>query len=364
MFLSHASGPDDVQLVQYLLGLLGVEETEWIDELTIADDDVAWRLRDAENDLVDAYARGVLDENLLEPFQRFYLSSPLRREKLKFARSFVPNADAAPVTAQIEATPEVAPVAVSVPVRAARPVRQVRAASQGSRWYDWLLPQSRSGWGMAATAAALLLVSGVLLMQDVRQRRHSLFEMQSAKAALDSRSEQLERQLTDQRAAHDDAARELARARAAQAELARRSTAVPAPVPPATPVAANPPADSPAPAARSLATVALVLWPQTRDATSLPAVVLPPGTKRLVLAVRIESNDFPGYQAILKDPATDRTVWRSGTLAVRTGGELTVPVTIPANLLKPQHYSLQLAARGATVNGEIIGSYAFRVQPR
>ena len=45
---------DDRQLIRYLLGLLPEDEAQRYDEQSIVDDDVAARLRQVENDLVDA----------------------------------------------------------------------------------------------------------------------------------------------------------------------------------------------------------------------------------------------------------------------------------------------------------------------
>src|SRR6266542_2247099 len=132
MSLSHASGPDDAQLVRYLLGLLPDEEAEHVDELTVADDDVAWRVRGVENDLVDAYVRGTLDGEALARFESFYLSSPLRRAKVTFAKGFVPATDAAAVPE----IPDIAPTPAPTPVE--RHVRSVRSASRAARWYERL----------------------------------------------------------------------------------------------------------------------------------------------------------------------------------------------------------------------------------
>ncbi len=51
---------NDQVLIRYLLGSLSEEEAERLDELGIADDAFAWRLRAVENDLVDGYVRGEL----------------------------------------------------------------------------------------------------------------------------------------------------------------------------------------------------------------------------------------------------------------------------------------------------------------
>src|SRR5438477_7416987 len=80
---------DDQSLIRYLLGSLPADQAERLDELSVADDDFAWRLRGAENDLVDAYVRNTLSGETLERFRSFYLSSPLRREKVKVAETLL-----------------------------------------------------------------------------------------------------------------------------------------------------------------------------------------------------------------------------------------------------------------------------------
>ena len=51
--LPEAGYDDDQRLVRYLLGLLPDEAAEHLDELSILDHELAWRLRAAETDLVE-----------------------------------------------------------------------------------------------------------------------------------------------------------------------------------------------------------------------------------------------------------------------------------------------------------------------
>jgi hypothetical protein len=81
--------PDDEVLVQYLLGTLPETEAERIDELSIADDEVAWRMRAVENDLVDAYVLGQLAGATLDQFTSRYLTSPIRRQRVEFATTLL-----------------------------------------------------------------------------------------------------------------------------------------------------------------------------------------------------------------------------------------------------------------------------------
>ena len=95
MPISRASMQDDRQLIRYLLGLLTDEEAERYDEQSIVDDDLAARLRVVEDNLVDAYVNGTLEEDLRQRFESFYLSSPRRREKVRFAARFLGAVDRA-----------------------------------------------------------------------------------------------------------------------------------------------------------------------------------------------------------------------------------------------------------------------------
>ena len=66
---------------EYLLGNLSELEVERLDQLSITDDGFARALRNAETDLVDAYAAGGLEESDRQRFRDYYLSSPRRRAR-------------------------------------------------------------------------------------------------------------------------------------------------------------------------------------------------------------------------------------------------------------------------------------------
>src|SRR5215471_6935099 len=76
-------------MIEYLLGSLPEKEAERLDELSITDDAFVSRLNDVENDLVDAYVRGELSGEIRERFRSFYLASPKRRAKVRFAETLL-----------------------------------------------------------------------------------------------------------------------------------------------------------------------------------------------------------------------------------------------------------------------------------
>ena len=337
MSLLPDSGPDDQQLVRYLLGLLPEEDAERLDEASVVDDEIAGRLRVVENDLVDAYASGSLEGESLRRFESFYLSSPLRRQKVKFARSFHRTVNQPAVSADVNPGKRAAPASAAEPAAfpvAFRPKRRI-------------VPGAESTWRLAV-AALLVLACGALLFWDARLRS-GLTEAQRQSAALERQAHELEQQLLDQRAANAETAKELAGVRASLAELAQQGLD-------------QQPGRS---GSASLATVAVVLLPQTRAADPIATLAVPPGTVRVAFELRLESNEFPRYQVVLKDPATNEAIWRSPRVAaMSTGDQSSVFVIVPAGLLKPQHYSLELVGLSAAGAAKTVGSYTVQVAVR
>ena len=294
----------DGQLARYLLGLLPDDEAERVDRLSVSSDEVAWRLRLAEDDLVDAYVRGTLDADAVERFESFYLSSEHRRQKVQFARTF----------------------AAAVDWRSGSPespsLRRVTVP-----------PRSRTVWRLAA-AAAIFLLAGVALSEYLRLRT-DLTVARSASVALSNRARELERQLNDERL----------------------------PGPPGTGKHPHPgfgPGSAP-----SLPAIALVLLPQTRSVGPIATIAVPDGANLVALELRLESNAFARYQAALKDPGTNRIIWRRDRITARAGDRMpTVAFTIPAGVLRSQHYSLELNGTSASGEAEVAGSYVFEVVRR
>ena len=310
----------DQQLARYLLGLVHEEEAERLDEASIADDEVASRLRVVENDLVDAYASGSLTGEMLEGFETHYLASPRRRENVTFARSFA--------RAVNRAAPE--GIEKSEPDGASRP---------GSPSADRTASRSKLALRLIATAALLLVACGMLLSRVARTRNGPDVARKEA-VALDSRVREQGQRPGEQRAAN--------------AAVTRERERLPEP--------ASAPASQPAQEAQ---TIALVLLPQTRAAVDpIPTLTLGPGVDRVTFELRLESNDFPQYHVALNDPASNETVWRSDPVTVTSPDRApTVLVTVPTRVLKPQHYSLALIARSGS-GANVVGSYTFQVVRR
>jgi hypothetical protein len=110
-----------------------------------------------------------------------------------------------------------------------------------------------------------------------------------------------------------------------------------------------------------LTAVPLVLLPPSRGVSAMPTVSIRPGTDLLVLLLTLESDDFPMYRVVLRDPANNQVLWRSASMTSTSAGEKkAVSVSVRASLLKQQNYIAELTGIPARGNPELIGGYSFR----
>src|SRR5262245_32033476 len=296
--------PDDEHLARYLLGDLPDDETERLDELSIADTSFADRLTAVEYDLVDSYVRGELSSDILARFKSRYRSSPAMRDKVKVAESLA-----------------------AYQRRSSGPGRAYATES----WFRWAL----------GAAASLALVASGYLALETRKLRTEVTESRAASASSAARERELQQQLDERRAAADEAEKALARARDALAQLEARANA-----PVGAPVVA-----------------AFLLTPARRGVGEVTTIAIPRGATAIALRMEPEADEFVRYRASLKELASERVIWGSGDLKPKSsGGAKTVEATVPSALLKPQTYVVELAgmpARGAA--GGLAGSFVFRV---
>ena len=64
----------------------------------------------------------------------------------------------------------------------------------------------------------------------------------------------------------------------------------------------------------------------------------------------------------LQDPETRQMLWRSDWIVPRASADpVSVPVLVPAKLLRPGHHSLELTGRDTRGTAEVIGIYTVRI---
>ena len=316
---------DTEKIVSYLLGALPAAEAERLDELSISDDEFADRLGAVENDLVDTYVRGELAGARLERFNRHYLASPRRQEKIRLARTLLGFADAAAAVEPSNSRPKKKP-STSTPRLG-------------------LFTRPAWPWGVAIAAVLLLLAGGYLWLENNRLR-HQVTATEAERAALQEREQELAKQLEQRQSTDDQTAAELARVRERLAQLESQRVI--------------PQNETGGAGERALQVVSMVLTPPTRGSGQVPKITLPASADVLAVELQLEANDFPAYRATLKDPATSRIIWRSGNLPIK-GGRNTVAVRLPARRLRPQNYTLELSGVRSSGASEIITDYTFKI---
>lgn len=341
---------DNHILIQYLLGTLPEAQAEECDELSIIDDSFAARLEDVENDLVDAYVRGEISGQNLKAFESYYLSSPRRREKVAFAKSFQTFTEQQVVTQ---------PVQAAASIKSAIDEPQTERQTKSDSWWNSLLslftiPNLTLQWGMA-TAALLMFLAGGWFVWETMRLRGQVNSAQTEYAALQQREKELQAQIEQQRTANtknlEQLNQELARTQQQltqlqqEQELARQQAK------------AQPPTDATEPSL-----LHVELSPQTRGIGKSQTLTIPAGTGYAVLQLETEDDDYQNHQAELRSLSNDQLLWKSGKLKARTRGNAKIiDLNLRARLLAPGDYVISLKGVSASGQLEDIHRYSFKV---
>ncbi|HSE43269.1 MAG TPA: hypothetical protein VLH08_21095 [Acidobacteriota bacterium] len=295
-------------IIDYLLGDLPEAETDRLDELSVTDDEFAEFLEIVENDLVDDYIRKELPQNKRDRFESYYLTTERSREKVAIARTLVRHADRTDISDQER--------------KSIRPVGFAK-----SRAFQW---------SAIAAALVIMFLAAYLLMTNM-QLQNQIAQMKEEHAALKKREEQLQREITQQRSVDQQRETELARTRE-QLEMLEKQLAE----------TASGPANL----------FAFTLLPQQREISSITEVKIPAAAESVAVTLKLESDDFPMYKAVLKNPATDEILWQSHQ---EKSVNKTVIVKFPAKILKSKDYILEVSGIRKSGRVEIISGYPFHV---
>jgi hypothetical protein len=166
-------------------------------------------------------------------------------------------------------------------------------------------------------------------------------------AELQQRERELQTKLDQEHNATHETKDELDRVRESLAQLGKHSTASPR---------------GEEPSSHPVGIAFFVLSPQMRGAGQITTLSLPRAATWVGLRLDLESNDFPQYRVVLKDSATNQSVWRSGRLTAKTSGlRSAVSIRVPAKLFKQRNYVAELMGCPTIGAPEFISSYAFVV---
>ncbi|HJU56392.1 MAG TPA: hypothetical protein VJ715_17545 [Pyrinomonadaceae bacterium] len=340
---------DNETIARYLLGSLPEAEAEALDELSLTDDEFADSLMAAEKDLVDAYVQGELSGAELERFKTYYLASPLRREKVQFARAFQ-------VFAEKGAVAQAAAVEAEIPAEVAE-----RRKTAGWFFGPGVLKTKRRAlrWGAAFAALALLVACAWLVLENRRLRQRAS-QIEARPDVPTAREQELQKELEGQREAYATAAQELARVREERARLEQELKGEQERQRLAEQQRAAGQQSPPSQGGASI--VSFILAPQMRGVEQPPTVSVPAQTDYVAMQLRLEPNDYPAYRVSLLDQSGNRTLWRSNKLKARAGENgQALGVSFRAGLLGPQTYVLRVYGVSAAGTPEVLSDYPFKV---
>lgn len=295
-------------IVNYLLGNLPEAEADRLDQLSVIDDEFAEFLEAVENELIDDYIRAELPENKRARFESHYLTSASRLEKVAVARTFLKHADHPDSSAEVNEW--------------IRPVQ-----FRPKRTYQWI-----------AIAAALVtfVLAGYLLLTNI-QLQNQIAQMKEEHAALKKREEQLQHELNQRSSLDRQKEIELERTREQLESLEKQlaeSGSVPAKL------------------------FAFTLSSQQREIATIPDIKIPATSQNVAVTLKLESDDFPAYQAVLKDSATDKILWQSDS---EKSLNKTVVVKFSAKILKSVDYNIEIYGISKNGHKEAISGYPFHV---
>jgi len=305
---------------RYLLGeLTEADQTALEQELLIdrGKFDQAWAV---ENELVDSYVRGEMSRAYRERFEGHYLASPLHRERVAIAESFLTDIDQAPgETVEVREKEPVVPWLRRFPVRSPRPV-----------------------FGVVLVMALLLTFSIVRsYVEKVRltgQIANVHKEAQTERAFLEqrervlaSRNQEFEKEIADVSRRNEQLKTELGQLRQ------QRQDSAPT-------------------------VLSLLLAPApVRGEKALPQSTIPLSAGKARLLMELDDNDYANYQAVLQT-VDGKEILRRRTGKVMLGKDrafATLPVI--AGELTKGDYILILFGQTSDGRSEEIDRYFFRV---
>ena len=300
---------DEKLMVQYLLGNLSEEEQVRIEDRAFADAEYLGALEAAEADLIDAYVRGELSPSERLEFERRFLTSSHRRSKVEFARDLVrvTNESKAAQNALLERRPPA-----------------------------WLsLSNLFRGWNpalqFAGVLAVLISVAGASwLLVENRAIRSRVAALETERRNLETRQEQLRRQLTEEQDRTGKLAADLQKPPSVSAPLV----------------------------------ASLVLLPGlARAETGRAQLALNPSAQLAHIEIVLEPrDDYPRYSSEIRTRSGEEVLIRGNLRRRRSAAGDVVSFDVPTNALDAGEYELTLKGVAGDGRAQDLGYYYFRVQ--
>ena len=312
-------------MIEYLLGELSEAEQLRLENQYVSDDDCFDRLLATQDTLIDDYVRNRLSGSDREKFEKYFLITPARREKVEFARAL------RQVMAEKRDVVE-AEIAKEQAVTAAQPEPRKRIFSWQSLLRFILSPRPAFSF-----ALVLLLAGSWLFVQNFGLRAH-LEQIERERLTL---QQQVTHQREQSQQLQEQLQREMNQRAALEQELAKSSHAQPV-------------------------MLSFVLTPGLlRGTEAEKRLVIPPGATQVQLQLDLETEaEYKSYRAILRTVSGDE-VWSQGMLKARPSDVgKAIFLILPATVLAEDDYILKLSGLNPAGGFDELSSYPFSVRKR
>jgi hypothetical protein len=292
----------DEAAVRYLLGEMKEEEKTALEQGVVGEEDSFEQVAAVEDELIDDYLSGALTAEERDRFEKVYLGSSERRERVEFARALHRR------LSEKSRTSPVAPFSPRVP----RPFNTLLAA-----------------------AAVLFGAIGLYFAW-------TSIELRRENGSVSRRDQDLSRQLSEVQNRADRLQRDLERQ---QTEMARLSEQL---------------ANLQSQAAKAVSFV--LTGGLVRDGGTLQTLQIPAGIETVRLTLPLSDASYVSYRAVIQTPE-GKTVWK-GDAAPTVPGARSLLFTVPARALASGDYILSVAGITASGRSETAADISFRVQRR
>ena len=304
--MKHIAENDEL-LVRYLLGELGEEDQESVEERYINDPAFYEQLLAVEDDLIDSYAEGGLSQKQRASFENHFLRSPERQKRVEFAEAWMTYVSHKPAVA--EAPSEIKKTAL----------------------LDFLRP---AVWPLAMRAAAIVLVlaGAGWLTVEVLRLKGQVEQSESQSIALQRENHDLEQQL--------DAERNRSQELTVQLEKEKLQTP-----------------DQPNQVSSDI--VSFFLSPGlVRGGSGAKRNVIPNSARQVNLQLSLNDEQYEGYDVTITT-VEGREIWRKDAAKPQSKNSgKSISVRVPAASLATNDYIVNVIG---TDSSDRVARYAFSV---
>ena len=316
---------EEKEMKRYLLGEMSEEDMTALEERYFADNQLFDRLSIYEQDLIDRYVCDMMPSGERTLFEKAYMSSSRRREKVDLARKLMKALEEDASQQALAGFPD---------------------SSEFSSLWRFLLaffrfqkPMVR--FGMATAGLVVLLGCAWLIVESVRLHTQ-LRQLEANRQKLNEQVQSAQGQLGQRESETSKLATELQRERFRRTQLQEEIARLQQP---------------------SATIISFVLFPgTTRDLSESGAVGIPKGAEWIGLSLALErEGQYKSYQVTIQ-MVGGKEIWRQDKLlpAQKDSGR-SIAVAVPASLFSSGDYLLTL--KGITPKGasENVDDYFLRV---